>query len=533
MKYSKQSRRHFLQGVGGSLMALPVLPSLLTSEAHAQALASQQYLVLIGTDHGGPGLHKDWFPGPFIDNPTSSVFTPSILIPAGGQNGIAHTIRSARLSNLLTSSVGHDGGNVDGGQQRLSFILGSYLNPYLSKINMLVGIDGYMAASAHSHSITGGAQSIFPESPSWPTIDQFLANSPKFYTDRTALSTPVLSRSHLEYSWINGGIKYRNTGDSIQQIYNELFLKYQGTNDSQLLAQRARRSFLLDRVLEDFNRLVNGTTGFARRISSVDKQRLAQHAEFMFETERKYRVVVNTCSDVVSPPVSGYNGFDASNYSSQSDYNRAWDMLTDLLAVSFSCGATRLANLSGHNDHFLHTGDYHEEIAHSVNRSRTIQLTHNRNLRWQSENLFGAVVRKLDAIDAGNGQTLLDRGVVMHLHEAGPTTHDLNSMGCVIAGSGNGYFQTGNFVDLRNLENRAVLNIYDPQNPFLRAGVPLGRLAANIVQAMGHVPSDYRRNGRPGYGMTETAPPPDSNGRYLYPIEMMNSLDTKIPIITS
>lgn len=531
MKYSKQSRRHFLQGVGGSLMALPILPSLLTTEAYAQVLATQQFLVLVGNDHGGPGLNKDWFPGAFIDNPTSNVFTSSTLLPSG-QNGYPHLIRSARLSNLMTSSEGHDGGNVDGGQQRISFILGSFLNPYISKINLLVGIDGVMANSGHSHSITGLARSTFPDSPTWPTVDQFLANSPKFYVDRSAISVPVIHQSHLRYSWGNGGIQQPTTGNNIQEIYNAIFSRYQNTNDTQILAQRARRSFLLDRVLEDFRRLVNGTTGYARRISSVDKQRLSQHAEFMFETERKYRTVINTCSDVPPPTVSGYNGLDASNYSTQSDYNRAWDMLTDLIAVAFSCGATRLAHLSGHNDHFLHQGDYHHEIAHLVNSGRNIALTHNRNLRWQAEHLFGAAVRKLDAIDAGNGQTLLDRGLVVHLHEAGPSTHDMNSMGCVIAGSANGYFNTGNFVDFRNLQNRATLNIYFPDDPFLKPGVPLPRLAANIVQAFGHVPADYRRNGRAGYGSDETQPPPSSNGHYLYPTEMINSLDTKLPLIT-
>ena len=207
-------------------------------------------------------------------------------------------------------------------------------------------------------------------------------------------------------------------------------------------------------------------------------------------------------------------------------------MLTDLLAIAVSCGATRLATLSGHNETFLHSGDYHHEIAHLTNSSRAIQLKHNRSLRWQTEHMFGAVVRKLDAIDAGNGQTVLDRGVVMHLHEAGPTTHDMNSQGCIIAGSGNGYFQTGNFVDFRNLQNPAVMNIYDPQNPFLKAGVPLPRLCANIIQAFGHVPADYRRNGRAGYGSDETPPPRSSNGSYLYPAEMINSLDTKLPLIT-
>lgn len=547
MKYNKVTRRHFLQGVGGSLMSLPLLPSLISSNAYAQALQTQKFFAVITGDHGGTGFNKDWYPAPFIDNLSSNLFTQLTLIPSGGQNGIAHVLRHARLSNLLSADPGHDGGNVDNGQQRLSFILGSFLNPYLNKINLISGIDGGMVYYGHSRSVSAGGVFGLEEPITWPTVDHFLANSDKFYLNRNSISTPVFKRGSF-YSWTAQGVEFPTTGDSVSEVYRTLFNRYQGTQDPAVVAARARRSFLIDRVLEDFNRTINGNNSISRRISTADKTRLDQHAQFMFETERKYQNIINTCSDVANPNFQGYSGtwtpyysdprFNPNTSDPLGDYNRMWDVVTDLIAAGFSCGATNIANLSGSIDYFLYAGDYHENIVHQHTNSRSAQLTHNRNMRWQAEHLFGALVRKLDAIDVGNGQTMLDRGLVSFVHEAGTNTHDHHNLGCVTAGSANGFFNTGNFVDYRNLLNMGLMyDYFSPTDTTTRPGVPIQRFYANVVQAMGHIPADYRRNNRPGYGADQVAP--SYNGTRLnpnrhlpYPTEMTSSFDNLLPIIT-
>jgi hypothetical protein len=549
MKYDKVSRRHFLQGASGSLMALPILPSLLTSEAYAQAMDTQRFFVLVGVGHGGTGYNKDWYPSAFIDNLNSTAFTKSTLLPSGGQNGIAHIVRSAKLSNLLTADPGHDGGNVDNGQQRLSYILGSFLNPYLNKLNFLAGIDGGMHYYGHSYGVYGG--SLGPKGAVdkfiWPTVDQFLANSSKFYVDRNAISVPVLNMSRMSY--IENGVRYPDTSGGIDGMYNALFSKYQTTTDPKILADRSRRSFLVDRVLEDFNRLIKGSTGLARRISSEDKDRLEQHTQFLFEVQKKYQSLVNTCTDVVRPTAPGFDGFYQPYYSDtrfnknsttpEADQLKNWDILTDLLAAAFACGATRIANLNGSTDFFLYKGDYHQEIVHQHENTRFAQLTHNKNHRWQTQHIFGSIVRKLDAINAGSGQTLLDKGVVALMHEAGTSTHSHNNLGCVLAGSSNGFFKTGNFVDFRNHDNLGLLLPYKTADDDLRRpGVPMQRLYANVVQSYGFTPAEYTRNGRKGFSGDQQEAPL-YNGSVLnpqkhlpYPMEMINSFDDKLPIIT-
>ncbi len=545
MKYYPQSRRHFLQGLGGSLMTLPLLTSLLPRQAAAQAVKTQKFFVLITVDHGGTGFSKDWYPAPFIDNLNSNQFTKATLIPSGGQNGIPHIIRHGRLASFLSTDPGHDGGNVDNNQQRLSFILGSFLNPYVNKLNMFAGLDGGMTYYGHTRSVPGGSIFGLQDPKTWPTVDHFLAHSPRFYLNPESIALPVFNQS--PYSWTQTGANYPSTGGSVSKAYEALFSRYQGTRDPAVVARQEERTYLIDRVLEDFNRTINGNTSSARRISEADRQRLKQHAQYMFEVERKFRNLVNSCSDVQRPPLPKYNGFWTPYYSdnrfnagttnAQEDYNKAWDALTDLLALAFSCGATQLANLAASNGFFLHSGDYHQDIAHQCTNSRSAQLTHNRNIRWQAEHLFGAMVRKLDAIDVGNGQTLLDRGLVTFMHEAGTTTHNHYNLGCVTAGSVDGFFNTGNFVDFRNLENLGLLKDYsNPENKEFRPGVPLQRFYANVLQAYGHTPADYRRNNRPGYGADQTAPSyagtrHNPNRHVPYPTEMVNSFDQLLPVI--
>ncbi len=528
-------------------MALPLLPSLISTKAMAQAMQTQKFFVLVTVDHGGTGFSKDWYPAPFIDNLNSNQFSQMTLIPGGGQNGIPHIIRHARLANMLAADPGHDGGNVDNGQQRLSFILGSFLNPYINKLNMYVGIDGGMTYYGHSRSVSGGSIIGLEGPKTWPTVDHFLADSPNFYINRQAISTPVLNQSPF-YSWTSAGVEFPRTGNDIQGLFRALFSRYQGTQDPVVVANRARRSFLIDRVLEDFNRLINGNNSQARRISAVDKARLSQHAEHMFETERKYQNLINTCSDVADPNIPGYDGFWAPYYSDnrfnpnttdpQGDWNRTWDVLTDLLAAAFSCGATNIANLSGSNARFLHSGDYHQDIAHQCTISRSAQLTHNRNIRWQAEHIFAAVVRKLDVVDVGSGQTLLDRGLVTFMHEAGTTTHDHYNLGCVTAGSCDGFFNTGNIVDFRNLQNLGLmLDHFDPTDTTIRPGMPMQRFYANVLQGFGHTPADYRRNNVPGYGANQTPPPVrgtriNVNRHVPYPNALVSSFDDRLPIVT-
>ncbi len=534
MKYQRLSRRYFLQGLGGSLMALPLLPSLLP-RAHAQAAMNDQFLVLVGADHGGAGFSTDWYPEPFINDFDGAWFTRMQLYAASGANNPEHEIRHAMLNNILRANPGHESGNIDNNQARVSMVLGSFLNPYVNKMNLFAGIDGGMNYYGHSRGVSTGNIYYNDENQDrrWPSVDRFLADSPKFYQNRDILSLPVINMSRWN-SWLSNGDQAPNQYSNLSSTYDAIFSRYQGSQDPVEVARRARRSFLIDQVMEDYRRLTRGAYGPARQISSTDRERVERHVAHLTDVQRKFQNLVNTCSDVTGP--NERLSYWVPHLETETNVRRLWDMSTDLITAAFQCGASRLAVMQG-GIAGLYAGDYHQEIAHAASNSRSAQVTHCENLRFQAQYIVGNMVSKMDAINMGTGQTMLDRGMVAWVHEAGTTTHQHHNIGLTTFGSLGGYFRTGHFVDYRNMNNLGLLANYQAGQS-KRPGIPIQRFFANVLQAMGHVPADYRRFGRPGYGDTSVIPTggthrANPNGHIPYPTRIVNSLDDKLPIVTT
>ena len=540
MKYDKMNRRFFLQGLGGSLLSLPILPSLLP-RAHAQSLPALKYLVMMGSGHGGVGNIGDWAPMPSFD-PDNSLLNRLAMFPVGGVNSIDHLVRHARLDTLLTSNPGHLGGNVDGGQQRLSYILGSFMNPHLSKMNFLNGIDIGTFYSGHHRGVFSGNLSAPVNNPTanaelqdWPTLDQYLSASTSFYPNPEQISLRAVTNSNT-MSHAPDGTLIPATAGRIDGYYRSIFDKYESSSSPAEVARRDKKNYLIDRVYEDYRRLLNGSSPAARRISSVDRVRVEQHVATLFDIQNKYKNFVSSCGDVTGPDARAYLRNDSRNPAGIG-IGEAWNLLTDLIASAFSCGATRISGLYLPTVPLGYSGDYHQEVAHQASSNPARQLIHNSNFRWCAENIVTNLVSKLDAISV-DGQTgsILDNGLVTWTHECGRVTHQHNNVGLVTFGSLGGFFNTGNYVDYRNHSNMGLLN--NSPSAIRRPGVPIPRFWANIVQGFGFNRADYERNGRPGYGDSSRNDYSDRRstsvnmGHKAYPDRIMNSLSDSLPIIT-
>jgi len=531
MKYDPMSRRFFLQGLGGSMLMLPVLPSLIPM-AHAQTATPEKFLILIGSDHGGTGI-DDWFPAPVVNNLNASSLTQYTLFPTGGPNNLDHIIRHGRLNQMLTANPGHAGGNVDNGQARLSYVLGSFFNPFLSKMNVFRGIDGGMFYSGHSNGIFSGnlkaaVNANVDELEPWPSLDRFLAGSSKFYPDKTKISTDVLNLGSMSYL-ANGDLVPRTQG-RISDYYNILFNKYEQNSTPAEIAQREKKEFLLDRVLGDYNRFLRGAHGPARTLSSVDKQRVEEHAEKLHELQKRSQNVINTCGDVTGP--NGPNSFSHSQVGFE-QVAISYNLLADLITSAFKCGSTKALSLTLGSTGETYSGNYHQDIAHRCTEP-AIQLVHNTMFRWQAENVVSKLVEKLDA-DSIDGQSgsILDNALVQWTHECGTETHQQDSIGCINFGSLGGHFNTGNYVDYRNMKNMGLIT---GSLNGRRPGLPIQQLWANIIQGFNFNRSDFERHGRSGYGDTSRNDFPRGNanlnrGHQPYPSRVRGSLSGPLPII--
>src|SRR5690606_11408349 len=198
MKYDRVRRRMFLQGLGGSVLALPLLPSLLPKSAVAQDASPVKRFFAIKSYSTQNII--DWYPSRELSGYELRRYGGD-----GGGNG--KDDGTLALNKPLTESSGkHSNGSEYFGHEAplsdfsegITRVLGTELTPFLDKLLLLRGlaflpdtnqIDGGMLGHYGGGSISDQAGNI----ERWPTIDQVLAQSSKFYP-----STPLGGRSlHL------------------------------------------------------------------------------------------------------------------------------------------------------------------------------------------------------------------------------------------------------------------------------------------------------------------------------------------------
>lgn len=321
------------------------------------------------------------------------------------------------------------------------------------------------------------------------------------------------------------------------------------------------RTNVLNRVVEHYNRLVNGAFGDARRLSANDKARLNDHMDMVADLARRFDAaspagVATKASGVgaACDPQSGNSGnTDTSGdmYSPRYDDLKTWHQdFNAVFAAAISCGASRIGTVRIANPFHQSPSftvdweQWHEPIAHRASytaerwaREGNLPEHPQDTLVTAKNNFYREVyldlVGRLHDIDAGDGTSVLDKGLVMWVQESGPYTHHADSIPVVTAGSANGYFNTGHFFDLRKRDNPTFPDWSDG-NTILhdkrRAGILYNQWLSNILQSMGMSPNEFYRNhpeGWAGYGCAET----ELNAQY--PQRLFNDANKKIAKVTS
>ncbi len=489
------SRRFVLKGLGGAALALPVLPSLLSPrEARAQAASNQKNYIHFFTEHGSV-WGANMFPA---DNAVAERLTVathevrrSPLVPAvaGG---------TAKLSNVLSAP-----------SDRFTAALAAKMN-VLRGLDIPFGIAHYRGASLGNYASNNGDNPLSAEvraTQQRRTLDQVMAWSPEFYgaapavTQRSvtiAVPDPYAD-AHLSYGYSNPSA---GTG-AITHI--------QGTLDSWTLFSRlfptagsgpATRAPIVDRVLEQYKQLRDGN----RRLSAEDKLRLDDYIQRVSEIQRRLGSTPASCTDVTRPAVnntslSNQAGF-ATNPAEHAHYYR---LLTDILVTALQCGRTRIAALglvSG-----VHTFSsevagpaWHDDVAHPAQDDMTAQTR-----MVQAQGVFFRdvlldFVSKLDAINMGDGKTLLDKSLVVWAQEHGNLTHQTTSIPVITFGKADGALRTGNYCDYRNLARKTKLYGAPGELSNESFGLVLNQFFGNVLQVMGVPLAAYKETNHDGYG---------------------------------
>ncbi len=539
MKFNPLSRRHFLQGIGRAALALPLLPSLMPRNAFAQNIERPKFFVFMCSGHGAVN-YENMYPQ-FVDPQSSWLY----------QN-LGHQVQWEALSNLTAAPRIPELGN---GQQELSPVLGSFLNSYLDKINVIQGLDitiGYAHQRAylgnfHGSDLRDAGANMDPRLTLSPmrSVDQVMANSPNFYTALDSPSNPAMNFGFGEsISWtIQGGQMAEREVLFAPALFDSLFqFGDTGANQDQIN--------VLDRVFEDYQRLTASTFGPGKLLSRDDKIRLEQFADELNETQSRLRNSVRGCID---PSVSLSSGdrpafnLDTSSYSSASE---RYSELLDVMMLAFRCGRSRIATFNSYIvTESAVAGTWHDDVAHRhKEESYEYGRDQNGNLiivrpqteivisnRFAAEHIFTAILQRMNEdMGLGDGTTYLDQALVCWQQESGHWTHSMNNIPTVMAGSAGGYFNTGYMVDYRNHTNEgpAHSEIADGLPSLLRAGIPMQRWLRDVLLSMNVQQSEFFRNDMYGYG----DPFVDVDlvgGPNSYPQQVLEGCNSSLPFIVS
>ena len=503
------SRRMFLRGAGGALLALPVLESLLPARAAAASAAAPKRFIVFKSF--STQLIKAWYPrfegnGYVLKDSkySGSKADGTTLLTEPLVSGLPYTW--APLSDLRTD---------DG----ISGILGPRLNPFLDKLTLIRGLDFLPSVNHNYGGLLGNFSSCTAATPcdadsldAVPTIDQVLAHSPKFYEQAPGqrylhISQGVVdSMSYSDGGQAGGPVEQLKARTNPRDVFNDLFAGVSDEPGDQPIGPNPDR-LLIDTVLDQYRALKQSS-----RLSAEDKLKVDQYVTLITEVQAKLAGVPTlSCTKPLEPEsLQNNSGTDPS------DIKAKWDVYLDLVTAALICDRTRIITIGVHKalgpgpdpDDPSLAGHYHSEdasggtwhgLAHDWSNENSRRVLAGIN-RWIAEELFAKFLEKIDIPELGDS-TILDNSLVYWGNELA-FNHIAYSVPCLLAGSAGGYLKPGRYLDYVDWDGRAYFSQEDGN---VIKGIPHNRFLVTALQAMGLSPEDYERDGQPGYGSTSTS----------------------------
>ncbi len=527
------SRRLFIKGAGGALLALPLLPSIMGDMAYAQAQSNNKFFISMFNEHGGLA-DENWRP----------------------QNVNNNIIKEAAIGGKCNWNLNYFSltDYINGGMSSsLSNAIGTELNPYLDKVNMIEGV--HMTWHYHNSGLLGNYHikaggHAFPTNNNhkYNTIDHLLAHHPKFYGTYTP-QEKIMIINHGRGKWSHyfddsgNEVYYNSSGSRIKYLFNKMFPNNMAASsnisNNEIPDSVLKRKSIVDRVLASYNRVVSGSYGVGKIISYEDKQIFEEHINHLREIEKKIDRTISSVGNVACGSFNtGIDNDSSVNVGSENTYTEevdkiVSDLITDIIVASVKCGQSRLATIALNYCNTYRVGSFHPDIAHQ-HSDPIIQAEILKNNQRMCKHMFASLVAKLDAVKLTEG-SLLDNGLVFWSQEFGPNTHLGHNMRILTAGGSGGFFNTGNYINLHN-ENAIVMKKKDVSNYREESdwtsymGISYNRWLAHILMSMGLDPVDFERYGNKGYGHPYIS---DSHGVYNGPSFEEISVDNSktIPIL--
>jgi hypothetical protein len=482
----KLDRRTVLKGIGGTVLALPLLEAMTGRTRGARGAnpaIPKRYIVCFGGQ--SMGADNDPVHNLYVPNTVGTNYDLKVaLAPLANHNNIKNEITV--VSGLKIPTAYDNGGTIPDGGRADDFHINS-LSPLLS------------GTKTADHKVHG------------PTSDQLVADAIGAGTTFKSLVYRVQASWYLDQSAPYGRdiISYRKntTGTGVTGIpstvspraaFDSLFLGFTPSDP----AEAARRAFLLKQRKSVLDLVSHKTEKLLGVVGTSDKQRIQRHLDEVRDLERRISAIApdggGACQLLADPggdpavggnnTVNGGTGFDVNAGYSNEDARAT--VLIDLLHMAMVCDLTRVSTFqltmaqSHMNMYPLINIPYDlHEIGHSSHGTMGVS----QGIAWHMKHFARLVAKFRDtAEDVG---TMLDSMAIVMLHEGGHgydpsaakqySSHCTENMACLIAGRAGG-LKPGRHV---------VANGMHPANVLITAMNAVGVTTNTLGEVSGTIPA--------------------------------------------
>jgi hypothetical protein len=459
MKFNPTSRRFFLQGLGGSILGLPFLESLVPlNYAHAASPSANRRFIVLCQANGT--YRPDWYP------PTDNI---------NRMVNVGNTHRQMNLTDVtgpVANSVSHLIGPEYASLRKKMLLL--------QNLNWLAPNQrGHQMATVLTGTIGRGNPQLWGSTvdPKYlmSSIDQVMANSSKVYS-----SEPIIRALHLrtdlndaepeiDLSWDyrNGKLEFPTRFAQPLTAFNSVFK----TTSAPPVGNK--ENLLVDQVLEQYKALKGN-----RRATASDKAILDDHMSMVAQLQTAVQNVPGggaQCS--TTAPTKTYGRYTVA------DRGPMIDAYIQLIAAAIKCGATKVATLTlarGVDDLNWDSvlGTTMRAGWHGVGHSNEGEASSDmRKIHQFHMQKAASLMTALDVAEPGTNGTYLDNSIVYVGNEQSDHVgHSYMNRPILIGGHGGGVLQTNKYIDFsRSSQQSANYN----------------RLLVTFLQAMGLTQDDY------------------------------------------
>jgi Protein of unknown function (DUF1552) len=453
------NRRLFLRGLGGVIVGLPMLESLLPrSAARAQAVSPRRLITFFQCN--GANMNLIWPNGAYGALTPAHFSGDRSLAPLANYRDQLLVVRNLHMApkgfgqDPNTNGCDHQKGTA----QKLT------------------------AAPLNSSGFATGI-----------SIDQFVATQVN-PGGKAALTLGV----HGVGSGPTGSISYSAPGKPVTSESNPrlAFQDLMGISPSQPVQRDLlgdRRKSVLDLVHADFDALK------AKKLSRADQTKLDQH----FSTIRDLELAL--MPGAAMPVVNGCQPLDAARASeiaaadqgvqiaSDAQFKRVGRMQMDIIALALACDRNRVATLQwgsgAGGPTFKWDGMNHQYNHHKLSHGNTKDDDSGSAVagyegmiaaidKWFAGE-FVYLLDRLKAYGEGDGKTLLDNSCVLWINELSDGKgHDFRDLPVLIAGSCGGAFKQGQYLNMSRHADALKVNFPD-------LDAPHNKLLTTIANVMG------------------------------------------------